>query len=106
MSLNSKGVIHGQDYAIDLCGTLDVLEPVISLMLRAQAVKFPPWRIVTWFSRMIKILKVWKQTLKRCWEQTLKMETNPEEKLAKLSKHWEESTPPTRQMQCWVFSCV
>jgi hypothetical protein len=41
------------------------------------------------------ILKVWKQTLKRCWKQTLKMETNPEEKLPKLSKHWEELTPPT-----------
>ena len=56
--------LRGHDYAIDLCGTLDVLQPVISLMLKTQSVNLPPWKIVTWFRRVIKILKELEANLK------------------------------------------
>ena len=82
---------RGQDYAIDLCGTLDVLQPVILLTLKTQSVNLPPWKIVTWFRRVIKILKELEANL-----VAMEAGAKPsEQKLPKLSKHWEELTPPT-----------
>ena len=82
--------LPGQDYAIDLCGTLDVLQPVILLMLKTQSVNLPPWKIVTWFRRVIKILKELEANL-----VAMEAGAKPsEQKLLKLSKHWEELTPP------------
>ena len=78
--------VRGQHYAIDLCGTLDVLRPVILLMLRTQAVNLPPWKIVTWFARVMEILKKIEANLK-----DLQSGSKPcKELLPKLSEHWEE----------------
>ena len=38
----TKYMIRGQDYEIDLCGALDVLKPAILLMIKSQAVNIPP----------------------------------------------------------------
>lgn len=60
-------------------------------MLRTQVVNLPPWKIVTWFSRVTKIQKVMETNL-----EAVEAGAKPsEEKLPKLSKHWEELTPPT-----------
>eukprot|EP00794_Sanderia_malayensis_P010136 gene10136-11171_t len=32
-------------YAIDLCGALDILQPVILLKMKTQAINLPPWKI-------------------------------------------------------------
>ena len=60
-------------------------------MLKTQAVNLPPWKIVTWFARLIKILQVIQADL-----EAVDAGGEPsEKKLPKLSKHWEELTPPT-----------
>lgn len=59
-------------------------------MLRTQAVNLPPWKIVTWFARLMKILEVIEADL-----EAVEAGGKPSEKLQKLSKHWEELTPPT-----------
>ena len=80
--------VRGQDYAIDLCGTLDILQPVISLMLRTQAVNLPPWKIVTWFTRLKEVLKKIEVNLKE-----VQAGSKPsKELLPKLSLHLEELT--------------
>lgn len=65
---------------------LDIVKPVVSLMIRAQAVNLPPWKIVTWYSRV-------KESLKRCEADLKKVEAGSkprEEFLPKLSEHWDE----------------
>jgi hypothetical protein len=65
---------------------LDIVKPVVSLMIRAQAVNLPPWKIVTWYSRV-------KESLERCEAELKKVEagSKPCKKfLPKLLEHWEE----------------
>ena len=78
--------MRGQDYAVDLCGVLDVLRPVILLMLRTQAVNIPPWKIVTWYSRVIEILKSVEEELKKVKEGAKPLPGL----LKRLSEHWDE----------------
>ena len=40
----------------DLCGVLDI-KPAFTLIIKCQALSFVPWKIVTWFPRMIKTKK-------------------------------------------------
>ena len=65
---------------------LDIVKPVVSLMIRAQAVNLPPWKIVAWYSRV-------KESLERCEAELRNVEagSKPCKKfLPKLSQHWEE----------------
>ena len=65
-----------------------MLQPVVTLMLRTQAVNLPPWKIVTWFVRLKEIMKLIESHLKAVEEGA----KPSNETLHKLSKHWEELT--------------
>ena len=55
-------------------------------MLRTQAVNLPPWKFVTWFYRVIEILKKIEANLK-----DVQSGSKPcKELLPKLFKHWDE----------------
>lgn len=64
------------------------MRPVILLMLRAQAVNLPPWKIVTWFYRVMDMLKNIEGKLKDVAAGSLPCK----DLLPKLSEHWEELT--------------
>ena len=65
------------------------MRPVILLlMLRTQAVNLPPWKIVTWFYRVMDMLKKIEGKLKDVVAGSLSCK----ELLPKLSEHWEELT--------------
>lgn len=72
--------MRGRDYAIDLCGTLDVLKPAVMLMVRCQAVNLPSWKIVGWFPEKIQ----------ESLTGVLNEEQPHKDLLPKLSKHWED----------------
>lgn len=57
-------------------------------MLRGQAVNLPPWKIVTWFSRLIEMLKKVEASL----EAVQAGETPDCDTLPKLSEHWGDLT--------------
>lgn len=42
-------MIAGSDFVADLLGFLDIMEPVIDLMLRAQALNTPIWKLKLWW---------------------------------------------------------
>ncbi len=42
----AKYQVRGQDYAIDLCGALDVMKPAILLIIKGQALNLLPWKII------------------------------------------------------------
>ena len=78
--------VHGEDFAVDLCGVLDLLTSVVSLMVRAQTVNLPPWKIISWFSRVGKILE-------KCHEELEKVVAGAQPSksiLPKLAEHWQE----------------
>ena len=78
--------VRGQDYTVDLRGVLDVLQPVVVLMLRTQAVNIPRWKIVTWFVRLMETMKLAGSDL-----EGVEAGGKPSnDTLQKLSKHWEE----------------
>ncbi len=78
--------VRGEDFAVDLCGMLDLLKPVVSLMVRAQTVNLPPWKIISWFSRVGKILEKCKEELKK-----VAAGAQPSKSiLPKLAEHWQE----------------
>ena len=52
----TKYQVRGQDYAIDLCGMIDVMKPAVTLMVKSQALSVPPWKIVAWFPRVTALL--------------------------------------------------
>ena len=58
--------VRGEDFAVDLCGVLNLMKPVVLLMVRPQTVNLPPWKIISWFSRVGKILEKC-QKEKRSW---------------------------------------
>ena len=49
--------IRGQDYAIDICGVLDVLKPVVTLMIKRQSLSAAPWKIVSSFLWLLLVFK-------------------------------------------------
>ena len=49
----AKYQVRGQDYVIDLCGTLDIMKAAIVLMVRSQSLNLPPWKIVKWLPRVL-----------------------------------------------------
>ena len=81
-------MIRGQDYAIDLCGALDVLKPAILLMIKCQAVNIPPWKIVSWLPRLISILEAIKMDLLTLCHGDIVLGSR--DLLPTLKNHWEE----------------
>ena len=70
---------------------LDILKPVVSLMVKSQAVNVPPWKIISWYSQSNAILLKCEDNLKE-----IEAGAKPSKDLfPKLSKHWEELTPGT-----------
>ena len=84
----AKYQVRGQDYAIDLCGALDFMKPVILLMIKSQALNFPPLKIVGWLPCVLDILE--KAKLERDNLHHGRIEIPDEELLQKLHEHWEE----------------
>lgn len=86
----TKYQLRGQDFAIDLCGIIDVFQPVVSLMIKCQSLNVPPWKIVAWFPIVIDILEDIRTELKRLKDGDV---VKPAEKLLpRLAKHWQELT--------------
>ena len=78
--------VRGRDYAIDLCGTLDILNPAVSLMIKCQSVNLPSWKIVTWFPKLMVRLTSIEDNLQRVLNGA-----NPDKNvLPKLCKHWND----------------
>ena len=71
-----------------MCGVLDVLRPSVTLMIKCQAVNLPPWKVVSWFPRVIDLLERIRTNL----EEVRAGENPSKELLPTLSKHWEELT--------------
>ena len=86
----TKFQVRGQDYAIDLCGTLDILKPAVTLMIKSQALSVPPWKIVVWFQRMTDIFSSVKDELERLKNAEVLIPDSS--LLPKLAMHWEELT--------------
>ena len=84
----AKYQVRGQDYAIDLCGALDVIKPAILLMIKSQAFNLPPWKIVGWLSCVLDILEKAELELDNLHHG--RIEIHNEELLPKLHEHWEE----------------
>ncbi len=85
-----KYQIRGQDYAIDLCGTLDIMKPAVTLMIKSQGLNVPPWKIVTWFPKMIAVLDDMKNELEKLKNgNTVKPNSQI---LPTLAMHWEDLT--------------
>ena len=79
--------ICGQDFVIDLCGAVDILRPIVLMMVRAQAVDLPPWKIPVWFNRLIRVLDTTEKEL-RFPEKFSNSSTN----LQNLASNWEDIT--------------
>ena len=47
--------IRGQDFLLDLCTTLDLLEPLVQFMTATQSVNLPPWKVPVWFPKVIAL---------------------------------------------------
>lgn len=78
--------MRGEDFAVDLCGIIDVLKPVVTMMIKAQTVNLPPWKIIAWFSRLQKILDTCQQEL----NNVSKGDKPSKSILPKLAEHWQE----------------
>ncbi len=73
----TKYQVRGQDYAIDLCGMIDVLKP-------------PPWKIVAWFPKVTALLSKIEDELEQLKLGDVLI---PDKKVVpKLAQHWEELT--------------
>ena len=81
-------MIRGQDYAIDLCGALDVLKPAILLMIKCQAVNILPWKIVSWLPHLLSILEAIKMDLLTLSRGEIDL--GRRDLLPTLKNHWEE----------------
>lgn len=79
-------MVDRRDYVIDLCGTLDVSKPAVTLMVRCQAVNLPPWKIVGWFPVVTESMT----TIEKSLEGMLTGDKPDENLLPRLSKHWDE----------------
>ena len=86
----TKYQVRGQDYAIDLCGMIDVMKPAVTLMVKSQALSVPPWKIVAWFPRVTALLSKIQDELEQL---KLGEVLIPDKKVVlKLAQHWEELT--------------
>lgn len=86
----TKYQVRGQDYAIDLCGMIDVLKPAVTLMIKSQALSVPPWKIVAWFPRVTALLKRIEDVLQQL--QIGEVPIPDKNLVPKLAKHWAELT--------------
>lgn len=48
--------IAGKDFVTDMCGTLDVMKPVIEMLVRLQDLQVPIWKICVWSPKVISTL--------------------------------------------------
>lgn len=86
----TKYQVRGQDYAIDLCGMIDVLKPAVTLMVKSQALAIPPWKIIAWFPRLTALLSKIEDEIEQL---KLGEVLIPDKKVVpKLAQHWEELT--------------
>ncbi|CAB4027232.1 Hypothetical predicted protein, partial [Paramuricea clavata] len=85
----TKYQVRGQDFVIDLCGMLDILKHVVSLMIRSQAINVAPWKIIAWYTRLNDVLE-------KCEDNLKDVEAGDmlsKDLFPKLSKHWKELVP-------------
>ena len=80
--------IRGQDFAIDLCGVLDIMKPAVTLMIKCQALNAAPWKIVTWFPRTVQTIERMEKQL--CEVRDGIIEAPSEDVFPLLGKHWSE----------------
>eukprot|EP00112_Aurelia_sp_Birch-Aquarium-sp1_P010254 Seg2197.11 transcript_id=Seg2197.11/GoldUCD/mRNA.D3Y31 product="hypothetical protein" protein_id=Seg2197.11/GoldUCD/D3Y31 len=69
---------------------IDVLQPAVTLMVKSQALAIPPWKIISWFPRLIALLSKIEDEI-----QQLKLGEVliPDKKVVPtLAQHWEELT--------------
>ena len=45
--------IAGEDFVIDMCGTLDVMRPAIEMLVKLQDLQVPVWKICVWSSKVL-----------------------------------------------------
>ena len=84
----TKYEIRGQDFVIDICGALDVLFPVTLLMVKAQTVNIPVWKIAIWFPKVICHLQEIENDL-----AAVKEGARPTKRLLpKLAENWDTMT--------------
>eukprot|EP00794_Sanderia_malayensis_P021154 gene21154-23234_t len=86
----TKYQVRGQDYAIDLCGMIDIMKPGVTLMIKCQALSIPPWKIVAWFPKVMTTISMIEDELGRL--KNAQVLTPNKDLLPKLSTHWEELT--------------
>jgi hypothetical protein len=48
--------IAGEDFVIDMCGTLDVMRPAIEMLVKLQDLQVPIWKICVWSSKVVREL--------------------------------------------------
>ena len=75
--------VRGRDYAIDLCGTLDIFKPCVALMVLSQSVNIPSWKIAIYFPQLISRLNAIENNL----DMILEGESPNKDLLPILSKH-------------------
>ena len=95
----TKHEVRGQDFAIDLCGTLDVFHPVVVLMLRSQAVNQQPWKVSVWYSKVIKRLTEIYNHL----DGVILGDQPSVDLLPKLAENWKDLTAETGKYDCGKF---
>jgi hypothetical protein len=88
----AKYQVRGQDYVIDLCGTLDIMKPAIVLMVRSQSLNLPPWKIVKWLPRVTGILEKMKEEIIGIEEG--RVERPSQDLFPKLHLHWDTIKDP------------
>ena len=81
--------MHGQDYAINLSGALDVMKPAILLMIKSQALTLPPWKIVAWSPHVLHVLEDVEMELEQLRTERVQI---PDGNLPKLNNHWKNLT--------------
>nr|XP_039253066.1 uncharacterized protein LOC120330255 [Styela clava] len=81
----TKFMVRGRDFVIDLCGVIDVLSLPMEIMTRSQAVYYCLWDIVSWWPSIQKKLKDQLNNLEKniAGEEELNPSLFPE-----LTKHW------------------
>lgn len=51
-----KFAIKSEDFARDLCSIMDVLQPIVDIMVKAQSLSMPIWKVVLWLPRLLSHL--------------------------------------------------
>ncbi|XP_078482773.1 uncharacterized protein LOC144743278 isoform X2 [Ciona intestinalis] len=87
----TKYLVKGKDFCIDLCGVLDCLAPVTKVMIRAQSVNQNLWQIIKWWPKLKSILIGMKQNLEEVQQGDVSLDNKLFPKLyihfAEISKY-------------------